>query len=260
LHACQEGISTLEPLAAKTPDDVQVQRLIASTHGSFANALRLSQKPQEAVNHARLALESLGRLEVLAPNNAEYRRLASTAEAILASSLAASGQMTASMEAFRRSVQSMQIAIEIDPNDLGGALRLSVTLLAFSGRLAASGDKDGAHSAAKEALQLLEQTAQRPGAGAVEWNEYANALLKVEWPDLRQWTKALQLAQKAVSTSGRKNPFFLDTLAWAYFRTGNAAQAVETEREALSLLPANSAGGLHDELANALKTFLGDTL
>ena len=259
LQACQEGISTLEPLAAKTPDDVQVQRLLASTHGSFANALRLSQKPQEAEQHARLALESLSRLEVLAPNNAEYRRLASTAEAILASSLAAGGNMTAGLEAFRRSVQSMRVAIEIDPNDLGAALRLSVTLLSFSGRLATSGNKDAAHDAAKEAVQLLEETAQRPDAGAVEWNEYANALLKVEWPDLRQWTKALQLAQNAVQATARKNPFFLDTLAWAYFRTGNKAQAVETEREALGLLPANSTGGLHDELAAALKTFLGDT-
>lgn len=258
-QACQEGIATLTPLAGKSPDDVKVQRLIATTEASYANALRLSKQPQDAEQHARLAIESLERLEVLAPNNAEYRRLASSSETILAGSLAASGNLPASLEAFRRSVQSMEAAIEIDPNDLGSALRLSVTLLAFSRRLAASGSKDEAHDAAKEALQLLERTSQRPGAGAVEWNELADALLKVEWPDLHQWPKALQLAQNAVSATGRKNPFFLDTLAWAWFRNGSASRAVETEREALGLLPAGSKGGLQDELTRGLKTFLGET-
>ncbi len=42
----------------------------------------------------------------------------------------------------------------------------------------------------------------------------------------------------------RTNPFFLDTLAWAYFRSGEAPKAAETEREALSLLPAGAKGGL----------------
>ncbi len=57
----------------------------------------------------------------------------------------------------------------------------------------------------------------------------------------------------------RTNPFFLDTLAWAYFRTGDAPKAAETEREALSLLPADAKGGLHDELDRGLNTFLAGT-
>jgi tetratricopeptide (TPR) repeat protein len=258
MESCQQGIATLSPLAAKSPDDVRIQRLIASTEGSYANALRLSKKPQEAEKHARLALESFARLEVLAPNNAEYRRLASATGTVLATSLAAVGDTAGSLEAFQRSVQAMQVAIEIDPQDLGSALRLSVTLLAFSRRLAAGGAKDQAHDAAREALQLLDRTSQRPGAGAVEWNELADALLKVEWPDLRQWPKALQLAQHAVSATSRKNPFFLDTLAWALYRNGSATQAAETEREALNLLPAGSKDGLRDELSRGLKTFLNE--
>ena len=256
IESCQEGISTLSPMAQKAPDDLQIQRLIANTEGSYANAQRLSKNPQEAEKHARLALESLQRLELLAPNNAEYRRLASATETILAGSLAASGNMPAGLEAFRRAVQAMRIAIEIDPDDLGSALRLSVTLLAFSGRLAASGNQDAAHDAAREAVQLLQYTAERPGAGALEWNEYANALLKVDWPDLRQVNKALQLSQNAVAATSRKNPFFLDTLAWARFRNGETDKAADVEREALALLPPNSSGGLHDELAGALKAFL----
>ncbi len=256
LQACQEGISTLSPLAKASPDDVEVQRLIATTEASYANALRLSRKPADAVVQAKLAVESLGRLELLAPNNAEYRRLSSSAEAILAGSLAANGDAAASLEAFRRSVHSMEVAVEIDPSDLGSPLRLAVTLRVFSQRLAATGNKDAAHQAAQEAVRLLQETAEKPGAGALEWNEYADALLKAEWPDLLQPAKALQLAQNAVSATKRTNPFFLDTLAWAYFRNGDAPKAAQTEREALGLLPAGAKGGLHDELDRGLNTFV----
>ena len=256
LQSCRDTIATLSPLSRSLPGDLEVQRLIATTEGSYANALRLSGKPKDAATEANAALESLQKLQSLAPSNAEYRRLASTAEVILASSLAATGDVPGSLEAFGRSIRSMEIAVEIDPSDLGSPLRLAGTLLAFSRRLAQGPEKARAHDAAQEALRLLQQTCDKPGAGPVEWNEYADALIKVDWPDLQGPPKALQLAQNAVSSSKRQNPFFLDTLAWAYFRTGNAPKAVETEREALRLVPADAKGGLHDELARGLDSFL----
>jgi tetratricopeptide (TPR) repeat protein/tRNA A-37 threonylcarbamoyl transferase component Bud32 len=256
LQSCREGIATLSPLAQTQKDNIEVQRLIATAEGSYANALRLSGKPQDAVVQARLAVESLQALQSLAPSNAEYRRLASSAETILAGSLAASGDIPGSLDAFGRSIRSMEIAVEIDPSDLRSPLRLAGTLLAFSRRLAQGAEKGRAHDTAQQALQLLEQMSQKPGAGAVEWNEYADALLKVDWPDLQAPGKALQLAGHAVAATGRGNPFFLDTLAWAYFRTGDAPKAVETERDALRLLPADAKGGLHDELAHGLENFL----
>jgi eukaryotic-like serine/threonine-protein kinase len=255
LESCQEGIAILVPLAKAAPQDAGVQRLIATTEASYGNALRLLRKPQEAAQQARLAVESFDRLEALAPSNAEYRRLASSAGTILALSLAAAGDNLGSQEAFRKSIQSMEIAIEIDPADLGSPLRLAVTLLAFSKRLQQIGDKASAHQTAQDALALLDRATQKPSAGAVEWNEYADALLKVDQPDLLQPAKALHLAQNAVAATHRANPFFLDTLAWAYFRSGDAPKAAETERDALRLLPADAKGGLHDELQHGLETF-----
>ena len=138
-------------------------------------------------------------------------------------------------------------------------MRLAVTLLSFSRRLSASGDKDRAHDTARQALQLLEQTANQPSAGAVEWNEYADALLKVEWPDLRQSARALQLFRMP-------SPLPIGNIrsSWthwhrAWFRMGDATKAAETEREALRLLPANATGGLSAELSQALKTFTSGT-
>ena len=256
LESCRDAIATLSPLAQTLPDDVEVQRLLATTHGSYGNALRLSGKPQEAAVQARAGLEALRKLQSLAPSNAEYRRLSSSAEVILASSLAAAGDLAASFEAFGRSIRAMEVAVEIDPADLGSPVRLAGALMAFSHRLAQGGDQARAHDASQEALRLLQITAEKPGAGPLEWNEYADALLKAESPELRNPPKALQLAENAVSSTKRRNPFFLDTLAWAYFRNGDSAKAVETEREALRLVPADAKGGLHDELARGLSSFL----
>ncbi len=255
LDACQEGIAILSPLTKSQPQDAEILRLIATSEASYANALRLSRKPQDAAQQARLALESFDRLESLAPSNAEYRRLASSAGTILALSLAAAGDNAGSQAAFRQSVQAMELAVEIDPTDVNSPLRLAVTLLAFSRRLQQTGDKTGAHQTAQDALTLLDRATQKPSAGAVEWNEYADALLKVEQPDLLQPTKALQLAQNAVAATHRTNPFFLDTLAWAYYKTGDAPKAAETERDALRLVPADAKGGLRDELQHGLETF-----
>ena len=255
-EACQEAIATLAPLAATLPNDVGIQRLLAVSQASYANALRLGGKPRQAAAEARTALDLFHRLEAQAPSNAEYRRLSSSAETILAGSLASTGDITGSLEAYNRSIRAMEIAIEIDPADLHSPLRLAGTLLALSRRLSAGPEKERAHDAAREALRLLEQTSGKPGAGAVEWNEYADALLKVDWPDLQNPAKALPLAQNAADATRRENPFILDTLAWAYFKTGDAPHAVETERAALKLLPAKATGGLHDELTQGLNTFL----
>jgi serine/threonine protein kinase len=256
VQACEEGLSFLTPLAEVSGSDLEVQHAAATTNASYANALRLTGRSQDALKYAKVALDSFHHLEYLAPNNAEYRRLDSSAELILASSLSATNNLSASLEAYQRSVHAMQLAVEIDPSDLGSPLRLAFALRAFSQRLSAAGNRDEAHDAAKEALQLLKTTSEKPGAGPVEWNDYADALLKVEWPDLRQWPEALQLAQAAVAGTQRKNPICLDTLAWAYYRNGNAQVAIATEREALGLLPKGAQNGLHDELEVALNTFL----
>jgi serine/threonine protein kinase/tetratricopeptide (TPR) repeat protein len=256
IETCRDAIATLSPLAQTLPDDLDVQRLLGSTHASYANALRLSGKPRDAAAQAAAGLEVLRKLQSMAPSNAEYRRLSASAESILAGSLAAAGDVAGSSAAFGRAIRATEIAVEIDPSDLGSSLRLAGTLLAFSRRLAQSGDHVRARDSAQEALRLLQLTAEKPGAGPVEWNEYADALLKTDPPELRNPAKALRLAGDAVSATKRRNPFFLDTLAWAYFRTGDSAKAVDTEREALQLVPADAKGGLHDELAQGLSGFL----
>ncbi len=84
--------------------------------------------------------------------------------------------------------------------------------------------------------------ARRPEATSSELNEAAWTLLTTTLEALRDPTAALPLAQRAVNKSGGENPGILDTLALAYFMTGEVAKAIETEEKALSLLPPDGPG------------------
>src|ERR1019366_5952695 len=94
-------------------------------------------------------------------------------------------------------------------------------------------------------------------AGPYEWNDYANALVKSEIESLRQPDKRLGLALRATRAPKESNPLFLDTLAWAHFRNGDAPSAIRTEREALRLVPEGNAlgQGLRSELEQGLAQF-----
>ena len=120
-----------------------------------------------------------------------------------------------------------------------------------------SGDLLNAEKTNGEALELLRTLAERPGSGPFEWNDYAGGLVKSEFDSLRQPTRALELALRASREAKDANPTILDTLAWAYYLTGDVTTAIRTERKALSLVPAGNAmgQGLRHELEQGLAAF-----
>ncbi len=93
------------------------------------------------------------------------------------------------------------------------------------------------------ALQEIERRrADRPGALANDKNACAWNLLTCEPADLRDPETALRLARDACAMTDNANPGYLDTLALAQHLTGDTAAAIETEKKALSLLPADAPG------------------
>jgi tetratricopeptide (TPR) repeat protein len=119
------------------------------------------------------------------------------------------------------------------------------------------GDHANAEKAAAQALELERAVAERPAAGPFEWNEYANGLVKADFASLKQPAKALDLALRAADGTKESDPIILDTLAWAYFQSGDSPAAIRTERKALILVPASNAlgQGLRNELEQGLAKF-----
>ena len=84
---------------------------------------------------------------------------------------------------------------------------------------------------------------ENPDAAALVLNDTAWDLLTNEHAELRNATRALPLARRAVGKSGGVDPNFLDTLALAQHLTGDTPAAIETEKKALSLLPPGAPRG-----------------
>jgi tetratricopeptide (TPR) repeat protein len=151
----------------------------------------------------------------------------------------------------------MQLLMSIDPTDSKAPAGLALALTRMAFEMKKLGDLASAEKAGRDAIELMRAVAERPGAGPYEWNDYANALVKSETESLRQPDKALELALRATRATKEANALFLDTLAWAYFRNGDAPAAIRTEREALRLVPEGNAlrQGLRSELEQGLKEF-----
>lgn len=103
-------------------------------------------------------------------------------------------------------------------------------------------------------LEVYRQAAELPGASPQATNKYALTLLTCEPEELRDPQAALPVANRSVEMSGETNAEHLDTLALAYFMTGDTAKAIETQEKAIALLSAGKSP-LRTELEANLAKF-----
>jgi tetratricopeptide (TPR) repeat protein len=257
VEACRLSIAALDPVVLVLRNDRLVRRTLAATCAAYGNLLRHLNRIPEALTYLAKASSLFEALAAEQPNNVEYRRLIAYTQMYVAQALFAQDDRAGAMRTFSKAAQSMQTLISIDPTDSKAPAGLALTLSSMAAEMKKSGDLPAAERASSEAIELMRAVAERPGAGPYEWNVYADILLKSEIERLREPAKALDLALRASRATQETNPTFLDTLAWAYFRTGDTAAAVRTERKALSLVPAGNAlgQGLRSELEQGLAQF-----
>lgn len=116
-------------------------------------------------------------------------------------------------------------------------------------------DPDDGEGDMAQALEYSRRLANREKAGAAELIDYADTLLRAPYPELRNATLGLRFARRGNEMSSFRNPMMLDTLAWAYYRSGDRQKAVETMERAIELLPVGTAGGLRTEYEAGLREF-----
>jgi non-specific serine/threonine protein kinase/serine/threonine-protein kinase len=96
---------------------------------------------------------------------------------------------------------------------------------------------DDARPFTQQLIETLREAAEDQAADAVAKNAYAWLALTCEPSDVRDAESALRIALEANEMTDFANAGYLDTLALAYHRVGNSEKAIETQREAISLLP-----------------------
>ena len=187
------------------------------------------------------AIESADKAVQIAPSNARafgqfamVNKLAGNTEAALkafirasqidpkyAWALAQAADMLSQTGDLEKALDSANKALEARP-DFSEALRLRATIFAKMGKC-------------KEAFADFSQVEQlRPqDAGTIQ--DKAWFLLTCPDESIQDTSKAMDLAKKAMDLSKGGNGLVQETLAEAYFRTGNYLKAVEHQKKAIEL-------------------------
>jgi tetratricopeptide (TPR) repeat protein len=257
LSLCRNTVRDLRQLAAQHPSDRDLVLNLATAEGRLGNALRVHGHPEEAVALLRLASGRMRLLLASDSNDIRPRRALVAVQTYLTVALGAMRER-ATPEDWAEAIAAIESTLALDPADYRTMMYLGYALQRYSAALRESKREDQAEAAYERAIEIYRQAAAKPKAGALELNDYSAVLSKCPFPRLQNSSLSLELALKANEMSGGRNPVILDTLAWAYFHSGQAAKAIETSRHALTLLPAKDTGpetGLRKEIAEGIAEF-----
>jgi hypothetical protein len=255
---CQAAIQLLAPLENSAVHDTMLQSSLAASYATFAKIQSKGAEAPQGVQHGRRAVELFRQLQAADPQNKRYPQLTALSQTYLAEALFNAGNRRESLEQYGQSVQALSGLIKSGPIDRSVVFGFAAVLTQQSTLLQKTGDHELARDAIRHAITLYKGLADSPAATDLELNEYANLLVKSEYSELWQPAEAMKAAQRAVQRTGERNPWMLDTLAWAQFRSGNPEAAAQTQRKALKALEDNRLThlvALRRELEDGLKTF-----
>ena len=253
LEYYQKELNIFKEVASTDPTNVRYQRDLGIGYAKVADILSKMEKYSEALVYQRNIIPIWEKITIADPQNISAKRDLGRAYGVEGYFLMKSGDMENSTASYQKALGLLSTAYEADTLNL----RILNYYRNNLERLAQVELKRNrfikANKYMQRALKLRRSLANRSNATSGHLNEYAWALLTCKPSSLRDPQTALAYANRAVKMSEEKSPNFLDTQAWAYFRTGNLQKAIEIEQKALSMIPENSP--LRSDFESALKTF-----
>lgn len=259
VDSCRRYGELMTPMLERSPADLKLRIAVANNTTLLGNALRLSGKLDEAKESFRSAEKEYQAIIQRDPTNAGVQRNLAMLSAQKANTLTALGDQEGAVASYEAAVKIMRGLTSADPKNVRYRIDMNYMLLRRVALLLKNGRRPEAVASAKEGLAMLKENAERPEATAQDFNEYAWGLATCDVPELRDPARALRYASRAVESSPNPNALYLDTLAWAHFRSGNPAKAVEAVERAIAMMPAPAkagpAVGLRGQLEHDLAEF-----
>lgn len=232
------ALPMIQDLAASDPTNAEARRLLATAYQKVGSALEDLGELKQALKNYDSAAATRQELMRADPTNA----LASMNYVV---SLRYLGDLLYKMNNRGGALSKYQQAVEIldrlaasEPDNVMVQGRDSVMRIFVGQTLAEIGKTAEARAVTSRGLAITKELAKREDATPDELSEYAETFLACEPADMRDPATALRFAKASVAKSGSTDSENLDILAEAYFQSHEAAEAIETERKALSLLPA----------------------
>jgi tetratricopeptide (TPR) repeat protein len=240
--SCQESIRLLEALFHTPWDDKWLRVESALAESILAQIRTQSGKAEEGIALYRRGLDDIQGIYRMSPGDIDARHTEAALRLGLAVALASVNRME---EAVRTGGESYRILRDLGSPTEDGLKYMVLGLFGVNfSKFLAQKNPGRAERMLEDSLGMLRLAASSPKATIMQWNEYANALNECPYPHLHNKDAALTYAKRAAEASRNSSPAALDTLAWAYYYAGDRAQALETERQALSMTPPASPLGV----------------
>lgn len=235
----QGALATFQDLLAADPNSLEDRRRMAFAYQKIGGIEESLNNSKEALQNYLKALalsEAAARSD---PNNAQAKMSFAISLRYVGDLLYKMNNRSGAVSNYRKVLEILQGLSTSEPGNVLAASRYSETLIVLGGTLAEGGDMLEARELTSRGLIIASQLATREEATPDELFNYAESFLTCEPTDLRQPRTAVEYAKRAVEKSGGGSDY-LDQLAQAYFQSGSAFKAVESEQRALSTLSADS--------------------
>jgi non-specific serine/threonine protein kinase/serine/threonine-protein kinase len=254
LAGYQQSAAITEQLLRLDPDNFIYRRhLVVLAQKSSAILLDNKQDAAAAQKELDKAWEITRQLVKVDPRNVELRGVLAYCHERQAAILTLQGNTAGAIENYRQQLEIYQSLRTPDPLNVKWRSAFLGTAQTLATHLDKAGRKEEAARIKSNVLAARKELANQPGATAEDLNGYAWDLLTIEPPTLRDPAAARTYAERAVALSKRQDAGLLDTLALAYYQTGEPQRAIATEEEALALLKGESS--LRQELEANLRKF-----
>ncbi|MBL8215307.1 MAG: protein kinase [Bryobacterales bacterium] len=235
---CESSVKHLGPLEDSAQADDWLRTSLSASRAMLGRQKAMSGAMEEGLRELDLAARTLEPALAKNPGDGSLQARRATVRMYRGDVLLRAGRTGDAARAYAQALEELRQArggVENRPlyQQLAGAA-------GRFGKLLEGKDPAQSRRLYRESLNAFRQLAEAPRSQMVDWNEYANAINECPYPELRNVAHALLYAQKAVTATEGKNPSALDTLAWAQYRAGKAAEAVETQKKAIALVPASA--------------------
>ncbi len=241
-------------LAKASPTNARAHRSVATALEGMGEVYTRMGKPAEALPKLTEALTILERLLDENPTQPTARHEVATASLVLGDTLAASGRHADAAAAFRRALALTEELARTDRQNRQHQRDIPIALGRLADSLLQLNARAEAHDVTKRALEALWPLVDTRDPQVYDLQQYVWLLVTTPFEDLRSPARALPYALQLAEATKGTQPAMLDTLARAYFGAGDPGKAVEVERRALALLPAQ-ASSLRKELEDNLRKF-----
>jgi len=241
LDSFTDAFKIYQDLSAADPNNSRYRKNLTSILDRMAMLRADAGDKAGAVQDLRKSLEMYEALAAADPQNMNLREGLWLRYMHLAEMLSETGSKSGTLENFRKALAIAQNLGLRSPGNLQVQAKLADTLWELGLFQAKNAEQTEGRQMVFRGLHILKVLADKSDATAGELNRYAQAMLNCEPGGPCNATAALPYARRAVEMTNASDPGFLDSLAMAYFKTGDSRKAAETEQKAVDLLsPSNS--------------------